>query len=332
MTMKSRERQQILAQNQDGFALILVLLVVGALSALILDMNYTTRVNFRLAENFRDETQAVFLALGSVEAAKALLLEDGNFAYDARVGEDDAIWATSNEHMEEGGSIKIKFTILDEGGKLYIDDYFPVTPPPKTTAKQTAFNTVLNNLEQQLDLEPDIFDAIQDWIDSDTIPLTYGAENDDYYHTLDQPYDATNAKLLDLSELLLVKGINDELYLGINSGFPVGLNDIFTLYKNGRTGTINVNTAHREVLTALVNDQFASDVADAIPIEKKTVITQFSGYSSAAQTIKNMLDVTSSHFSVYVWIQVHNVTKRFHSVLQRDHGNGKVTVQHWQEL
>ncbi|MDX1762833.1 MAG: type II secretion system minor pseudopilin GspK [bacterium] len=314
-----------MTKDQDGFALILVLLVVGALSALILDMNYTTRVNFRLAENFRDETQAVFLALGSVEAAKALLLEDGDLNYDAREGEDDAIWATPNEHMEAGGSIKIKFTILDEGGKFWLPDFFDPQAPPSQ-----VHQAILDDLEYAMDLDEQVFDSIQDWIDQDDTPLQYGAENDDYYLNLDPPYKAPNGPLLDLSELLLVKGVDDALFLGKNSGFAFGLNDMFTLYKN-HGGGINVNTADPKVLTALVDSQFAVDVANAIPIEDKTAIP---GYSSPSLKNKSMLDVRSSYFSVHVWIQVHNVTKRFQSILQRDQQSGKLTVhvESWQEL
>lgn len=51
-------------KNEQGIALILVLLVIGALSVLTLELNYTTRVNLHLAQNFRDETQAYFLARG----------------------------------------------------------------------------------------------------------------------------------------------------------------------------------------------------------------------------------------------------------------------------
>ncbi len=326
MPMNHGNKQQPLTGNQDGFALILVLLVVGALSALILDMNYTTRVNFRLSENFRDETQAVFLALGSVEAAKALLLEDETDLYDARVGEDDAIWATPNEHMEEGGSIKIKFTILDEGGKFWLPDFFKPQAPPAQ-----ARQAILDALEYAMDLDPQVFDSIQDWIDQDDNPLPYGAENDDYYRNLEPPYEAPNGDLIDLSELLLVKGVDDALFLGKNSGFAFGLNDMFTLYKNHGTGKINVNTADPKVLTALVDGPFAADVADLIPIETTNAIPQF-GHIKNAATIRGMLDVRSSHFSVHVWIQVHNVTKRFQSILQRDWKSGKVTVQYWQEL
>jgi general secretion pathway protein K len=311
-------------KNEKGFALILVLMVVGALSVLILDMNYSTRVNLHLAENFRDETQAVFLAQGSVEAAKALLLEDQDSAYDALVGEDDAIWATPNEHQEAGGSIKIKFTIVDEDGKLWIYDLFKVQGPPSTTAQ-----TILDNLENQLDLDQGVFDTIQDWIDDDNNPMPYGAENDDHYQNLDPPYEAANGELMDLSELLLVKDVSDKLYHGRNTAFAAGLKDLFTTYNNGKKGKVNVNTAHPEVLTALVDKVFAEDVEQEIPIE---TVNNIPGWSGLPKNIKNMLDVKSAYFSVHVWVQVNKVSKTLHTVLQRDWSHDKVTVEYWREM
>ncbi|PJA73530.1 MAG: hypothetical protein CO150_07960, partial [Nitrospirae bacterium CG_4_9_14_3_um_filter_53_35] len=99
------------APREEGIALVLVLLVVGALSVLILDLNYTTRVNLHLAENFLDDTKAFFLARGAVEAAIYWIQEDENPDmspdYDAICTPGDLScknkWSMDNPGMEVGG-------------------------------------------------------------------------------------------------------------------------------------------------------------------------------------------------------------------------------------
>jgi DNA uptake protein ComE-like DNA-binding protein len=59
----------------------------------------------------------------------------------------------------------------------------------------------------------EIADAIIDWIDADDLPRTNGAE-DDYYTGLQPPYHCKNGPLDSLEELLLVRGVTQELLLG----------------------------------------------------------------------------------------------------------------------
>jgi len=265
----SRRRIQA---GEDGFVLILVLLVTGALAALILDLNYTTRVNLHLAENFRDETRAFFLSRGAVEAAKTLLLKDGDFNYDDPESKDDIIWSTPNRHEEEGGKISIELTIHPEDGKIWINDtkrIFRDPQPPNGTLPP-----LLTNLREILDLpDNEIFDSIQDWIDrDDQVFEGDGAEND-YYQSLDPPYSIRNGKLSDLSELLLVKGVDDALYFGGGPEQAKGLKDLFTLYSNG---IINVNAAPHAVLAALMDETEALDIEENRPIREKQEIPGYS--------------------------------------------------------
>ena len=55
-------------------------------------------------------------------------------------------------------------------------------------------------------MTPDVADAIVDWLDMDSSPRPYGAE-DDYYTALSPPYHCKNGPLDSLEELLLVRGV-----------------------------------------------------------------------------------------------------------------------------
>jgi general secretion pathway protein K len=126
---------------------------------------------------------------------------------------------------------------------------------------------------------PPIISAIIDWIDpNDDISLE-GAESE-YYQGLAPPYKAKNGPIDDISELLLIKGISQEMYWGSSStnhpmsaiqqrqnrfggaltppSYSVGLVDLFTPISDGK---ININTASAEVLQLLGVD---NNVAEAI--------------------------------------------------------------------
>ena len=62
--------------NQDGMALLLVLVIVTLLSALLIDFSFSTLVDLRATETFRDRTKAYYLARGGVEAARMILQQD----------------------------------------------------------------------------------------------------------------------------------------------------------------------------------------------------------------------------------------------------------------
>ncbi|PIX86586.1 MAG: hypothetical protein COZ32_02530, partial [Nitrospirae bacterium CG_4_10_14_3_um_filter_53_41] len=233
--------------REDGIALVLVLMVVGALSVLILDLNYTTRVNLHLADNFLNDTKAYFLARGAVEAALYWIEEDEKKSpnYDAVCAPGDPAceneWSMDNPGMEVEGNY-VELRIRDEDGKVWINNLFKNNPGPNLSSFRLR-------LEKELNLEPDLFACIQDWIDPNEDVSPYGAEAD-YYQSLNPPYDIRNAPLMDLSELLMVKGIDPKIYDGKNNDYPVGLKDIFTVWSGGK---INVNTAPPQVLSALAD-------------------------------------------------------------------------------
>ena len=113
---------------------------------------------------------------------------------------------------------------------------------------------------------PSLSGAILDWIDPDDNTHIDGAESD-YYQGLSPPYFAKNGPIDDLSELLLIKGITQDIYWGgaasnhqigsfqqqmqpnARNGVPIpmpsaGLAELFTPLSSGK---ININTASAAV-------------------------------------------------------------------------------------
>ncbi|MBK8574577.1 MAG: general secretion pathway protein GspK [Elusimicrobia bacterium] len=81
--------------------------------------------------------------------------------------------------------------------------------------------------------------AILDWRDADSVVSPGGAENE-YYKTLPNPYPCRNSPLMSVAELLLIKGITPDLYQEIQNKSTVE-----------GPGTVNINTASKEILEAL---------------------------------------------------------------------------------
>jgi general secretion pathway protein K len=116
---------------------------------------------------------------------------------------------------------------------------------------------LLAELETSIDEQDVIIDSIYDWQDSDNLHRLNGAE-DDYYLSLVRPYRCKNKELDSIEELLLIRGVTEDVYYG--EGARRGLRDFVTVLSG--SGKININNAEREVLKAIPG--ITSDVADAI--------------------------------------------------------------------
>ena len=60
-------------RGEQGMALLLVLVVVALLTSLLTELAYSTLVDMRLTETFRDKTKAYYLAKGGIKAGRMIL-------------------------------------------------------------------------------------------------------------------------------------------------------------------------------------------------------------------------------------------------------------------
>ena len=146
-------------------------------------------------------------------------------------------------------------TIEDEAGKI------PLNKLVNGTEYNPAIKEILIRLLGQPEFGLDerkadeIVDAIKDWIDGDEEVTGYGAESS-YYASLDSPYEAKNAPLDCIEELLMVKGITKEIFYGTKE--KPGLAGYVTADSDG---AININTAPKMVLRAL-SAAISAELAD----------------------------------------------------------------------
>ncbi|MGB9082253.1 MAG: type II secretion system minor pseudopilin GspK [Desulfuromonadaceae bacterium] len=231
-------------KNESGFALILTLVVTALMVAVVIEMIHQVYVDTSLSRGFRDGQQASILAESGVTGAAALL--NVGLANQTYTSLSDR-WATPLKLEDEAGSLEI--TISEESSKININD---LLIQPKTLE-------ALQRLGTRLQLPGEIWSAVADWVDSDDLPRSGGAESS-YYSTLKPPYKARNNKLLTLTELSLVRGVTPEVLGKLRPYLTT-----FSEEANSPLSRININTAPKEVLAALdelVDDRMAEQIIE----------------------------------------------------------------------
>ena len=225
--------------DERGVALLLAILVLALLVALILEFDSEARREYREASAFRDNFKATVLTRAAVQAARAVLqmdhLKDKQTGqmYDATTD----LWAFPIEKYAIGDGL-MTAQIQDERSKLNLNDLATAVDPNVKKTKVLRFKRLFSLLQ----INPDLVDAIVDWVDADDIPEPSGAESV-YYQALRPSYRAANAPLQTMREMRLIKGMTPEIV--------DKLLRYVTVYPQEGESRININTADVLVLQAL---------------------------------------------------------------------------------
>jgi general secretion pathway protein K len=233
-----------LLQKERGIALLAVLWLTVALSAMALATSYLVRTEVEAATNRIEGEQMRFLAGGGIEAAVDTLLRStmaqGGAAAEGR--EQPEFVLGQRWLMQEFPGGRCAVEVMPENAKLNVN----VAPPEQLAALFRALGVpAVESAELAL--------AIEDWRSARVSEV--GNAFDAYYAALPLPYRARHAPLEQLEELLPVKGMSRELFFGRIERSPEGrirkppLADLLTVAPIG--GGINLNYAAREVLEAL---------------------------------------------------------------------------------
>jgi general secretion pathway protein K len=299
-------------RGQRGVALVLTLLILTLLVVTGLEFNRAIRVEATLAGNYRDVTQGSYIAQSGVEVARALI-QDDDPSYDSL----DERWAQfavfaylSHRFFTDGD-----FTgqIVDENSKFnpngLIDPYGNVDPKKKDQ---------LERLLQLLGHNPEVMDAILDWLDPDDQRRPMGAERE-YYMALKHPYAPKNGPLDSLGEMLLIKGIDSSIFYGTDE--REGLRNYLTVYSDGK---ININTASLPVLLSLsskVDQIMAQAVLDSRgkkPFRSPEDLRSIPGWDSVYPQISSEIAVRSNYFSLEVQGNYHDSRAIIQTVIKRE--------------
>jgi general secretion pathway protein K len=224
---------------QSGIALLVVLWILMILTVIAFSLAVLTRgENYGLLA-FKEGREKKFMAeaginRGILEIIYHFVNQNQTVTFSGR-----EIWRLNGTlykiHM---GSDNYQVRVMDETGKISLN------------GMTDSSGVVLKNLLINQGISPEntdiIIDSILDWKDGDDLHRLNGAESD-YYMSLPNPYKARNADFETLEELILVRGMTEEILYG-NKG-KKGIINFLSLHNSANQ--INLNAAPPEILAAL---------------------------------------------------------------------------------
>jgi len=182
----------------------------------------------------------------------------------------DLKYPRQEPYIMTAGNHTVAVQIIDLSGKISI-----------SAVDDVLLQDILSacGLEEGVE-QTTVINSILDWIDQDDMHRQEGAE-EDYYLGLDPPYSPKNGDIESIEELLLIKGIDRDLFQGTKD--KPGLRDFLTVY--GEHNTMDINSAApgafliiedfpldvvQDIITYRNQDRIEkmADIADIVPFEE----------------------------------------------------------------
>ncbi len=289
--------------NTRGMALVLTLMVMVLITAMVTEFAYGVYAGTNNLNNWYDSQRLSVLANSGINIASGIVSERasrGNYTYPGFV--DMEIESPSKDF-----DARMNLRILDENSKFNINTIVY----PNGAINERAYDT-FRKLLSYLSVDSSVAYYVADWIDSDAEERMAGSEK-----------GAKNARLYSVDELMLIKGIDKNVY--------EKLSPYITVYGDG---LININSAEKPVLASLsekMTDELAQRIIDyrkAAPFEDISQLQKVAGFNleiygplSAGITVKGRC------FHVTASADLGGVKRVVEAVI----GTGE-EIRYWREL
>ncbi len=349
-------------KKQQGVALIIALVITTVAVSLASLAMYRQRLQIRLSSNISNLEQAYQYAIGMEDWSKKILEKD--YKDNPNIDSNQEDWHVALPPIPiQGGSLIGQLEDLQ--GRINLNALlmkYPTLahatrPPSRTGADKSGatnnrqdktkvtktesliykrLSALIATIDKEQTLGPpeNFVDTLWDWIDKDDKERQGGAESN-YYQSLEVPYMAANAPLMNVSELLLLKDLNKEIVEELK---PL----VSTLPKDT---TINLNTAPLEVLKAIgFDDTTATAIKkarDETPFKSlndfwglEEVKTLFAPNTEMGQKKANYaqtLSVNSHYFLLKGQVNINNTRLFINSILERKKGKVRVIMRDYRK-
>lgn len=322
-------------QQRSGFVIVVVLCMVMMLSVLLLGFNYKSRTNLLVVDSVRKSEQALNCARAGLNIAIAIIRDTNDIHTDKTLLE-----LISGEKTFAVSDGECSITVTEESGRLNVN-LLKDKDGKLDRIRTEQLLRLIDLLNKEQDNLPHIgyslVPSIIDWTDSDdqvtNLPFiqyeNMGAESS-YYNRLHVPYNCKNALLDTTEELLLVKGITEEVFDRIR--------DYVTVYGDGK---ININSASRQVIECLsekmdaVLAQMIIDRREFKPFDSIMELRDVPGITdSIYETIKKTATVGSKaqYYNVISQGNLDHLSRITVAILERNKETKNVEVVLYKEL
>ncbi len=271
--------------QQQGAALILAILVVALATTLGVFMAGQQSMWTQQVGNLAARSQTQALARAAIDWARGVLAEDGRTSKVDHLGEP---WARRLGALPVT-SATISGAIYDQQALFNLNNLI------RNGQNSEADIVFFQRLLRQLQLPQDLSNSLRDWIDEDSVVhLPSGAEDAEYLRG-DPAFRSANRPLLSVDELYRVRGFNPA-HIARLRPFVTAL---------PQPSPINVNTAPREILLALLPDLAATEIGTLLEQRRMAFFKSKQDFRSrlpqAAPTLRDdSFDVTSNYFLAMV--------------------------------
>ena len=194
--------------NERGAVLITTLLLMSVMAVITVTIMDDIRFSIKRAASTQTAEQLVWYSRGGEDYAEnwlgTQLSSDQSQLHKFILSEEPAIFPI------EQGELHIR---VRDGQNCF--NLNTLADPENADAARQDLQRLLTYLDVTDGDAQTIAASVKDWIDQDSAPLQGGAE-DFTYSNLTPPYRAANTKMIDISELREIQGVDEEMYQTIS--------------------------------------------------------------------------------------------------------------------
>jgi general secretion pathway protein K len=265
--------------TKKGAALLAVLWLAAALSAIAFTLANTVRGEIERSSTDADGLKAYYLAEGAID--RMLVYIELGPAFVGPDGKPRFQQGTTRVLRMDFPTGVVRAEYIPENSKLNVNF---ATPPELTT--------LLLALGVNPNQAPAIVAGILDWRGG--TPGGSFSEFDQYYLSLTPSFRARHASLQEIEELLLVRGITPDLFYGSYTRdadgrlIPhAGLRDCLSVY--GSLGVLDVNNVTPEVMVAVgVTPETVGAIVAVRKIAPITNVAQLAAFNSGGKGVARL--------------------------------------------
>ncbi|MEN8262387.1 MAG: type II secretion system minor pseudopilin GspK [Nitrospirota bacterium] len=287
--------------NSSGSALIVTLLLISILTGLVVDFVYDVHIDTSFLSNWSNAQKAALIAKSGQNLSTMYFDDIKNDKYT----DQHDLEMPVGQYL--GANVELIIKIEDENSKFNINSII-YQQNRKTDEKQLSS---LKKLFEYLNINPDLYLVIADWIDTDMEPRLADSED-----------GAKNTFLWSVDELKLIEGIDKKTFDRISP--------YITVFGNGK---VNINTADVPVLVCLAENMTELLANKIIEYRNDSPFKHFSHvqhtgieYSVAQHFTLLNSTVKSTFFRVTASSSVNGITRVIESVMDTS-----MKVHFWRE-